>query len=99
MYWNEILAYHKAAFYEPAQRAGVVGGVLWVEADNKAGYKSDRFSFNHTLTETHSLTEIGANTSKATQYRSLILEPTNVVLLIKLGMAWFFNGRYIPNTI
>ena len=52
MYWNEILAYHKVVFYEPAQRAGVAGGVLWVKADNKAGYKSERFSFNHTLTET-----------------------------------------------
>jgi len=50
MYWNKILAYHKAAFYEPAQRAGVGGrGVLWVKADNKASYKSEHFSFHHTL--------------------------------------------------
>lgn len=32
MYWNEILAYRNVAFYEPAQRAGVVGeccGMRW----------------------------------------------------------------------
>lgn len=92
MYWNEILAYHKVVFYEPAQRAGVAGEVLWVKADNKAGYKSERFSFNHTLTEAYSLTERRANTSKATQSGSLILEPINIVLLIKLGTAWFFNS-------
>lgn len=92
MYWNEILAYHKVVFYEPAQRAGVAGGVLWVKADNKAGYKSEHFSFNHTLTEAYSLTEIRANTSKATQSGSLILQPINVVLLIKLGTACFFNS-------
>lgn len=62
MYWNEILAHRKVAFYDPTQSAGVVGGVLWVEADNKAGHKSERFCFNHTLTETYSLTEICSNT-------------------------------------
>lgn len=41
MYWNEILAHHKVAFYEPTQSTGVVGGVLWDKADNKAGYKSN----------------------------------------------------------
>lgn len=66
--------------------------MLWVEVDNKAGYKSEHFSFNHTLTKRYSLTDTCVNTSKVTQSGSLILEPINVVLLIRLGMTWFFNG-------
>lgn len=40
--------------------------MLWDEVDSKAGYKSECFSFHHTLPE------IGANTSKVTQSGSLI---------------------------